>query len=210
MGRIDNLKSNQLAAVVKRVRRVETTAPLGSTSVHKGRTRFVGIESLWVEGSARVIGILRITGQFLMEGQAILSGGVRLQNLNGNPGAANLTIDAGGNLQHSTFPTEGHIGNLITENAAQQASLNDHERRTGGLENRAGNAEARIAGVEGRMGSVEGTNGSQQSSLNDHERKINGLLAMNSLLRLNIFSISARIQAMDGGGPITPPNNPGV
>jgi len=195
--------------ILKENRIIQRAAPLASSSVTTGRIRIVGNEALIVEGSQKVTGwlivtgTLKLVGSLLMEGQSIFSGGVRLQNLNGNAGAANLTIDGAGNLQRSTFPTEGHIANLIAENATQQASLNDHERRTGGLENRAGNAEARLAGVEGM-------NGTQQSSLNDHESKVNGLLGMNAALRLNIVSLSLRIQAMDGGGPVTPPPNPGV
>ena len=220
--RSDNLDS-EIDDLRERVRKLETQDPLGNASVRRGSTRFFGNESLKVIGSALVsgwliiTGTLKIVGGLAMEGQSIFSGGVRLLNLNGTTGAANLTIDGAGNLQRSTFPTEGHISNLIVENAAQQLSLNNHESRVTSVEGTNGaqqaslnNHEARMTGAEGRLNGVEGTNGSQQSSLNDHERKINGLLSMNAALRLNIVSLSLRIQSMDGGGPVTPPPNPGV
>ena len=74
MARIDNLKKNELATVVSRVRRTETTAPLGSTSVHNGRTRFVGDGSLLVEG----LNALRVTGSAIVSGLLSVTGTLRV------------------------------------------------------------------------------------------------------------------------------------
>ena len=76
MGRIDNLKANEVQALVRTVRRVSTTAPLGSTSVHNGQTRFVGANSLKVEGTDGLL----VTGSSSTTGTANVSG---TQNVSG-------------------------------------------------------------------------------------------------------------------------------
>jgi hypothetical protein len=86
MGRIDNLKSNELSAIVGRVRRVETTNPLDSGSVDNGRTTFRGLLSLVVQGSALVSGLLTVAGQLAVSGTQTLSGiltATGTTNLNG-------------------------------------------------------------------------------------------------------------------------------
>lgn len=78
--RVDNLKQGELAALTKRVRALETQSSGGHSSVSRGRTRFIGNESLVVEGSQKVTGwlvvtgTLRVVGAFLLEGITTVSG----------------------------------------------------------------------------------------------------------------------------------------
>lgn len=72
----------QINRLVTRVDRTENAAPLKSTSVTDGRTRFVGNESLIVEGSAKVEGWLivtgnqRVVGTIEVQGDGVFSGNV--------------------------------------------------------------------------------------------------------------------------------------
>jgi hypothetical protein len=61
-----------LTRVLERIDRTETTASLRSASVHDGRTRFVGLHSLVVEGSALVDGVLDVLGRIRVFGLGIL------------------------------------------------------------------------------------------------------------------------------------------
>jgi hypothetical protein len=50
-GRIHNTDEGQLEDLLRRVRALENAAPLGASAVSNGHTRFIGNESLLVEGS---------------------------------------------------------------------------------------------------------------------------------------------------------------
>lgn len=53
---------DDIAKFFRRVDRTEVTAPLRSSSVHDGRTRFVGPLSILIEGSARADGTILVNG----------------------------------------------------------------------------------------------------------------------------------------------------
>jgi hypothetical protein len=115
VARIDNLKKNELATVVNRVRRTETTAPLGSTSVHNGRTRFVGDGSLLVEG----LNALRVTGSALVSGLLSVVGNLIVSGYHGVTG--NLNVSGPWNLSG----TGGITGNVSsTGNWTQSGTIN--------------------------------------------------------------------------------------
>lgn len=89
----------QINRLVTRVDRVENGAPLRSTSVTDGHTRFVGEESLIVEGSARVTGTLvvsgieRVTGILDVEGTLRADGVIELNGPTTISGDADITGD---------------------------------------------------------------------------------------------------------------------
>jgi hypothetical protein len=58
----------------KRLNRVERGTPMGSASVSRGRTRFIGEESIIVEGSGRVTGTWIIDGSLEGDGQISWTG----------------------------------------------------------------------------------------------------------------------------------------
>lgn len=58
--------------ILERLDRLEAASPLRNSSVHDGRTRFVGENSLVVEGSALVDGLLSILGRIRVHGLGIL------------------------------------------------------------------------------------------------------------------------------------------
>lgn len=83
---IDNLKSEQLGGVVRRIRRVEATNSLDSASVDNGRATFRGLLSLVIQGSALVSGLLTVAGQLVVSGTQTLTGiltATGTTNLNG-------------------------------------------------------------------------------------------------------------------------------
>jgi len=102
MGRIDNVKANQLRGITRQQKRQATAAPLGSTSVDNGHTEFNGSESLIVKGSQRVSGLLlitgtlRVVGTFILEGITTITGAL---NING-PSVLNgdLTVNDPGKI----------------------------------------------------------------------------------------------------------------
>jgi hypothetical protein len=67
--------------ILERLDRLENAAPLASTSVHNGQTRFVGDEALKVEGSALVTGLLvvdgtgRVVGTLELQGDQVVQAG---------------------------------------------------------------------------------------------------------------------------------------
>lgn len=81
---------HQTNRLLTRMDRVENGAPLRSTSVTGGRTRFFGLESLWVIGSAMITGALHVVGRVVIEGLGILTvnGMVEL--------VGNMLVKAGG------------------------------------------------------------------------------------------------------------------
>jgi hypothetical protein len=74
MAKIDNLDQNEMKAFTGRAKAVEVMAPLGSSAVSGGRTRFIGNESLLVEGSQKVSGWLIVTGTLKVVGTFLLDG----------------------------------------------------------------------------------------------------------------------------------------
>lgn len=71
--RLDNTKQGELAALIERVRRLEAQAPIGNSSVTRGRLRVASEEGLVIEGSASVTGILKGIGSFLWNGIVTLT-----------------------------------------------------------------------------------------------------------------------------------------
>ncbi|WP_156027406.1 hypothetical protein [Mycetocola saprophilus] len=62
MGKTENLNQNELARLVARVAKLERQAPIGFSSITKGRLRVAG-EGLWVEGIASTTGRQTISGR---------------------------------------------------------------------------------------------------------------------------------------------------
>jgi cytoskeletal protein CcmA (bactofilin family) len=58
----------------KRMNRLERGTPLGSSAVSRGRTRFIGEESIVIEGSGRVSGTLIVDGKIDGEGKMSWTG----------------------------------------------------------------------------------------------------------------------------------------
>ena len=101
MGLSDNLKGDELGAFVRRTRALETQAPVGFTSVTKGRLRVASAEGLVVEGSQRISGTSTVTGTQTVSGTQAVSG---TQDVTG---ALNVsgpqTISGGGTLNVGTL-----------------------------------------------------------------------------------------------------------
>lgn len=93
-------------------RRQQSATPLRNATVSGGSTRWIGLESLIVEGSAVVRGVLIIEGpggEIVLEGTMNADGDINLTgNLNvagaGKISAGSLTIDdaGGGRIAHPT------------------------------------------------------------------------------------------------------------
>lgn len=64
----DNLNDSQLRDLLRRVRILETTQPVGYTSVSEGALRIVSAEGLIVEGSESVTGTLTVSGTLTLSG----------------------------------------------------------------------------------------------------------------------------------------------
>jgi hypothetical protein len=94
---IDNLNSDELKRLVRRIEKLETGAPLGFSSISRGALRIVSEEGLIVEGSAKVTGHFLVTGLF---------------NADGNAGTLHLTgtttID-GNTFVHGNFALDGKL-----------------------------------------------------------------------------------------------------
>jgi hypothetical protein len=118
VGRIDNLKSSELAVIKKDIRRLATTNPLDSGSVHNGRTRFVGEGSLLVEGvnalkvtgSALVSGLLSVMGNLIVSGYHGITGTLSVSgpwNLSGTGGITGDVSSTGAWTQSGTMTLTG-------------------------------------------------------------------------------------------------------
>lgn len=70
---LDNLNAGEMAALVKRIERLERAAPIGYSSVSRGALRIASDEGLIVEGSAKISGVLKGLGQFLWDGIVTLT-----------------------------------------------------------------------------------------------------------------------------------------
>jgi hypothetical protein len=95
MVRINNLKADNTQKVLRRIARTATTPPLDSASVHNGRTRFVGLLSLIVEGSQLVSGLLYIAGTLRAIGAVFLDGITTITGILNQNGPWNLAGDGG-------------------------------------------------------------------------------------------------------------------
>jgi len=65
---VDNLNSSELKDILRRLHILETTQPVGYTSVSEGALRIVSAEGLIVEGSESVTGTLTVSGTLTMSG----------------------------------------------------------------------------------------------------------------------------------------------
>ncbi|WP_417510558.1 hypothetical protein [Microbacterium sp.] len=122
---------DELWVLLERIDRTELTAMLRSASVHDGRTRFVGNESLIVEGSQKVSGWLivtgteRITGTLEILGELVLSGSATISGTVSLTGTMNVTGDIkvlpGGKIQVGSIVIDPTIsGGAVTfANGAQ-------------------------------------------------------------------------------------------
>jgi hypothetical protein len=71
---LDNLNSNELAKLVRRIEKLEAAAPVGFTAVSRGALRIVSEEGLIVEGSARISGVMTGDGTLLWTGPITFTG----------------------------------------------------------------------------------------------------------------------------------------
>lgn len=74
MGRIDNLKADELGAFVRRHRQLATATPQNNASVSDGQFSFYGLFSILVEGSGLVTGLWDIDGELRVGGELNGSG----------------------------------------------------------------------------------------------------------------------------------------
>lgn len=88
MGRIDNLKADQLS-FLRQTRQLGAQTPLKHTSVTDGQTRFIGEHSLVIVGSADVDGTLNVDGEVNATGDVNVTGGGKV-----NVGSA-MVLDPG-------------------------------------------------------------------------------------------------------------------
>ncbi|WP_426325702.1 hypothetical protein [Microbacterium sp. E-13] len=82
MVKLDNLAdaTAEILELKKRIRVLETAAPVGFTSVTRGALRVVSAEGFIVEGSSRIDGTERVTGTLIVTGTFEMDG---VQNLTG-------------------------------------------------------------------------------------------------------------------------------
>ena len=66
--RTDNTKGDEIAALVRRIEKLERQAPAGFTSITRGALRVASPEGLIVEGSEKVTGTLDVTGTLTVSG----------------------------------------------------------------------------------------------------------------------------------------------
>ena len=147
---------DEIWMLLERIDRTELTAMLRSASVHDGQTRFVGNESLIVEGSQKVSGWLIVTGTLRGTGTLEWLGTMNLS------GAQNITGPATFTGQLTVNGPWKFVGaGEITGNAALTGDLNV---KAGGrivveganaitLEQSAGTAHILMGGSEIRGGS---------------------------------------------------------
>jgi len=127
MGRIDNLKGDELRGVMGTIRRTATTNSMDSGSVHNGRTRFVGPGSLLVEGvnalmvtgSALVSGLLSVVGNLIVSGYHGITGNLNVSGPWNFSGTGGITGDVSST---GTWTQSGTI-NLTGAGKVQSASV---------------------------------------------------------------------------------------
>jgi hypothetical protein len=90
-------------------REVQHMAPLGSSSVTNGRTRFAGNESLIVEGSQVVSGWLIVTGTLKLVGSLLMEGAA---NFTGSLTAAGASLFTGAFTSRGTTRFEGDTSQI--------------------------------------------------------------------------------------------------
>ena len=120
MGLIDNMKGDELGQFTRRQRVVETQAPVGFTSVSKGRLRVASTEGLVVEGSQKISGTSSVTGAQTVSGSQTVSGTETLtgtRNATGThnqSGAFNLTgsmtVSGGGKITVGSLVIDPAVG----------------------------------------------------------------------------------------------------
>lgn len=125
----DNLNDNPIPSILRRLRILETTAPVGFTSISRGALRVASNEGLLVQGSQkvegwlvvtgteRVTGLLEVLGTLSVAGQMNVTGPLNTSgemNVNGPlkvSGAATLgailTLAAGGKILGGGMTIEG-------------------------------------------------------------------------------------------------------
>lgn len=134
---------DEMMDVLRRLKDLETAAPLGNTSVSRGRTRFLGNESIHVDGSGKVsgwwivTGVLRVVGTLQMLGNMLIEGVMTLtgtMNVTGNieilPGGklkvGGMVIDPanGGSVQFPGGSTvRGATGGGVTVESGPYAAV---------------------------------------------------------------------------------------
>lgn len=71
---LDNLNSDEMAKLVRRIEKLEAAAPVGFTAVSRGALRITSDEGLIVEGSARISGRLLGDGELTWTGPITFTG----------------------------------------------------------------------------------------------------------------------------------------
>ena len=100
MRRITGSYDEAFAEIWDRLRKLETTAPTGFTSITRGSLRVASEDGLVVQGSALVTGMFRAVGQIMLEalgiltikGLALLFGSLRVK------GGGDITVEDGGDM----------------------------------------------------------------------------------------------------------------
>lgn len=155
---IKNPNDPVIYEILRRLRDLETTAPGGSTAVSRGRTRFVGNESVLVEGSGKVsgwwivTGTLRVIGTLQMLGNMVVEGLMTL--------AGEIIVAAGGKIT---------VGGMVIDPAdggsVKFPGIGAVRADTNGVRIEAGNTFAVVRqgyayiGLPGQSFSVDGLNG---------------------------------------------------
>jgi hypothetical protein len=118
MARLDNVTRGEFEELRRQVRIMSTTTPGGNTSISSGRTRFVGNESLLVEGSQKVSGILDITGTLKGVGSMLWNGFVTLTSTFTAKGTTRFEGDTTQVGPHHVQGNQDITGTLAVKGAA--------------------------------------------------------------------------------------------
>ena len=120
--RTDNTKDNEIAALVRRIEKLERQAPSGFTSITRGQFRIGGTAVLLVDSSGGVIihgqlngdGTITWTGTLTNNGQTNLNGPTAINGTLDVSGVtnllANLIVGAGGKITVGSLVLDPTIG----------------------------------------------------------------------------------------------------
>lgn len=197
MGLIDDLGSNsEMQDLKRRVAELEARDPLANSAVSGGRTRFIGDESLLVQGSATVSGKLTITGVEIVDGELRISGQLNVSgptdlggdtDVTGNftvtgPTALNgKTVVNGDTTVEGPFRVNGPLGVYGKATINGDTTVEGPFRVNGPM------------GVYGNLG-IHGQTAIDGATSIDGDTDINGMLEING-----DTSVSGDIAVVDGG-----------
>jgi hypothetical protein len=124
MPHIDDPFRGAFDDIMRRLGDLESSSPLGNTSVTHGQTKFIGEHSLLIDGSGDVVGVLFVQGEIDGDGQFTWSGPV---NISGPTNIAGLLEISG--VFSVTSPTVAmssaivFVGSLVSAGSVSAASL---------------------------------------------------------------------------------------